>query len=279
MPNSKTGIGAFLKDEIEIVIKGNKAQVHRKGWRSTLDCTPSERDLPRYLGGKIPYFYRDSEKIAADFAARHDALDIVVDLATKAPTSENFQQSHCGEIMTALYLEDVLKLRMLYSKLTLTTSENTNVHKMDGFFVDTTTDPFTFYAVEAKTSILPTPKTPFQGHRYGILKSMIDSLEKYGADDKRFDFTLIRDNLSQASFSPEEAKKIKKDLIPPGPAQLVNLGMAAVNESTIVGLDDEYILTEKCALSFNFRSLVVVDLAKLSKKAYGHVAKFKTLKK
>ena len=275
MTPSPKGLARFVKDEVEIRLADSKAKVHRQGWRAILDCTPGERDLPRVLAGQIPFFYREPEKISADFQARHDVFDAICDLATKVPTTAKFQQSHCGEILAALYLEDVLGFRMLYSKLTLTTAENTNVHKMDGFFVDLKSDPYTFIAVEAKTSILPTDKTKCSGHRHGILKQLIASLDGYSDEDKRFDFTLIRDNLNKGSFTEKEVLNIKEELKPPGPSSMIHIGIATINESTVHPEDDGFILTEKCRLDFKFRSLVVADLADLAALAYGRVQKLK----
>ena len=265
------GVKDFLIDEVEITISDSTAVVVRQGWRSLLECTTSDRDLAYYLAGQIPYFYRSPEKIAEEFRERSNALDLVVDLATKAPTSPKFQQSHCGEILAALYLEEVLGFRRLYSKLTLTTSENTNVHKMDGFFVDTRQSPYMYIAVEAKSSIMPTGKSSFSGHRYGVLKQMVESLEKYGSIDRRFDLTVIRDNLERFVFTTEEKSQIRSDLFPPGPRSLINIGMATINESTISEKDDIYILCKPCTTSFNYRAVVVANLSEIVKKSYGLV--------
>ncbi len=150
----------FLIDEVEITITESAAEIVRQGWHSFLECTQSNRDLAYYLAGQYPWFYRSPEKVSEDVLGRCNALDLFYDLAIKAPTNPKFQQSHCGEILAALYLEDVLGFRRLYSKLALTTSENTNVHKMDGFFVDTKQSPYLYIAVEAKSSIMPNKQRP-----------------------------------------------------------------------------------------------------------------------
>jgi hypothetical protein len=183
----------------DLTVSSTTLTVVRAGRRSHLKDGSSAHPLAHHLAGQLPYFYREPGKLAKEFAEemarRRNALDLLYDLTIKMPTTPKFQQSHCGEILSALFLEEVLGLRRLMCKLTLTTAENTNVHKMDGFFVDTTKEPFTFYAVEAKSSILPTAETSAKGHRYGILRQLIGSLENYGAVDERFDFTTVRDNL------------------------------------------------------------------------------------
>lgn len=259
----------YLTSEISITASSEKAAIVRTGWRSVFNSAAGENDLTHFVAGQLPYYYREPEKIAADFARRHNALDLITDLAIKAPTTSKFQQSHCGEIFCALYVEKVLGFRRLYSKLTLTTAEDTNVHKMDAFFVDTSTSPFTYLEVEAKSSILPTEKSPFKGHRHGILSKMIESFEAYDPSDERFDFTAIRDNLERSNFTPKEAEQICNDLVPPGPQKLVRMGMATINEATICSEDDDFILTAPCKKSFNYRALIVADLARLASEAYG----------
>jgi hypothetical protein len=266
----------FIKKDYILKVSSAALTAIREGQRSHLHECINGLSLAHHLAGQLPYFYRDPQKLAKEFAEemakRRNALDLLYDLTVKMPTTAKFQQSHCGEILSALFLEEVLDLRRLMCKLTLTTAENTNVHKMDGFFVDTSTDPMTFYAVEAKSSILPTKDTKARGHRYGILGQLISSLEKYGAVDERFDFTTVRDNL-ETSFSATEQEAIKSELFPPGPKNLVRLGMAVINECTVDIKDDDYVLTQDCAVDFTFRAITVANLAGLSEAAYNNVFK------
>lgn len=254
----------------KLKVKDKKMVQIREGWRSYLADGYMDFALSHLVGGQLPYFYRSPDKISNEFKSRHNAIEMIIDLAVKMPSSEKFQTSHCGEILCAIYLEDILGLKRLYSKLTLTTSENTNVHKMDGFFVDISTNPFVYYAVEAKCSILPTSKTKFSGHRHGILNQMITSLKGYDDNDERFDFTAIRDNLEVGSFTDNESGQIRKDLIPPGPEQLKNIGMAAINVCTVDEKDDDFILTEPCSREFDYYCLAVTDLTSLANKSYSN---------
>ena len=58
--------------------------------------------------------------------------------------------------------------------------------------------------------------------------------------------------------------------MPPGPSNAKFLGVAVVNAPTVVSQDDDYILCEPCSRVFDFRALVVSDLAKLAKEAYAY---------
>jgi hypothetical protein len=273
-----TRLHQYVAKHYEFNVSGSSLTVVRQGHRAHLRDSSGDPTLSHHIAGQLPYFYREPGKLSKEFAEemanRRNALDLLYDLTVKMPTTPKFQQSHCGEILSALFLEEVLGLRRLMCKLTLTTSENTNVHKMDGFFVDTRTQPFTFYAVEAKSSILPTPKTTAKGHRYGILKQMIESLETYGAVDERFDFTTVRDNL-EASFDSTEAAAIRAALFPPGPENMVRLGIAVINESTVDTKDDDFILTAACPVPFDFKAVTVTDLSGLAAAAYGKILNLK----
>ncbi len=122
----------YIATEAQITVSDNTMTAIRTGFRTVLADEHRGYTLGRYLAGQLPYYYRTVEGIVADFASQNSALEAVIDLAANAPTSPKFRNSHCGEILASHFVESRLGFRRLYSKLTLTTSENTNVHKMDG---------------------------------------------------------------------------------------------------------------------------------------------------
>lgn len=261
----------FATNLIRLSPSSTRLRALRCGKRSIICDGKEPTDLVHFLSGQLPYFYREPARIAADFTARHHALEMIADLAIKLPSSTNFQRSHCGEILAALLLEDVLGLTRLYCKLSLVTAENSNVHKMDGFFVDLRKTPYTYYAVEAKCSIQPTGKSRFSGHRYGILRQLVQSLDSYTTLDKRFDFSLVRDHLETNNFSAQQQTTIRRDLVPPGPTNFVYLGMASINQSTISTDDDDYVLTAPCSANFQFYSVAVSDLEQIADSSFARV--------
>ena len=261
----------FLADEATLSVSNVHLTAVRDGTRTTFSDGHRPHDLVSHLSGQLPYFYRAPAQIAKDFASRLNALEVLADLIVKLPTTERFQRSHCGEILAALFLEDVLGLTRLYAKLSLSTSQNTNVHKSDGLFVDLNQRPHVYYAVEAKSSIQPTGASRFRGHRNGILRQLLQSLEHYSDSDKRFDLTLARDNLEVSNIGDAQRDEIRRDLIPPGPKNLVHLGVASINASTISAADDDYILTAESAFAFDFHSLAVSDLRAITDAAYSRV--------
>jgi len=240
----------------------------RGGHRTILSDSHDGYTLGKYLGGHFPKYYRTLDNIAADFSSGDSSLEALLAMITCMPTIASFQNSHCSEITAAQFVEEILGYKRLYSKLTMTTSENTNAHKMDGLFVKTDCTPYEYLFVEAKGSILPTDVTPTKSHRSGILKQMLTSLHTYDDEDPRFEFARIRDNL-ESSFDGNEKKTIRSDLTPPGPDNLKFIGVSVTNVSTVNTKDDDYILSQHCDKTFDYYALVVTDLAELANDAYG----------
>jgi hypothetical protein len=259
----------FVASEALLSVSEGTMTAVRSGSRTVLRDDFNGYRLGTHIAGQLPYHYRPLEGILADFEAQHSALEAVWALAAALPTSSRFRNSHCGEILASHFVEQRLGYTRLYSKLTLTTSENTNVHKMDGLFVDTRSPPYSYLFVEAKTSILPTQTTLTKSHRSGILSQMVDSLTGYSSTNPRFELTRIRDNLAK-HFNTEQQAIIRGDLVPPGPVRLNFLGVAVTNATTVNSDDDDWILCAECGTAFNFHGLVVTDLAALAAEAYGH---------
>jgi hypothetical protein len=269
-----TKLEHFCAADFDLSVTHSGLTAIRKGRRTIFSDKYKGYSFGKHLSGQLVYHYRPVDGIIADFSSRVSALEAVLALASSIPDSPSFQNSHCGEILAAHFIEERLGFRRLYSKLTLLTSQNTNAHKMDGLFVDTKNFPYTYLFVEAKSSILPTVSTPRKSHRSGILTDMIRSLEVYAQDDPRFEFSRIRDNLEK-EFSPEERKIIQADLTPPGPDTLRYFGVSITNKDTVNYEDDDFILSKECHLSFDYHGLVVTDLAMLAEEAYGYWSKAK----
>ena len=256
---------SFLEDEICLEIVGKTVLKERSIWRRNIKDENGDGDkLSQYVAGRIPYFYRDPAKIAQDFFEQLNAINAIADLCRKLPTEEHFRCSHFGEILSSLYIQEVLEYKILLRKLTQLTAENTNVHKMDVMCVDTKSNPYKYMWFEVKTC--RRHNTVY--HRNGIYKQMKDSLEKYKNGDKRFDFVQIKDNISSSDFTSEEMRKVRKDLDPPGP-KLTYHGMAVINISTVDAKDEEYLLSQSSAIDYDVRILTLLDLKAVSEEAYG----------
>lgn len=265
---------SFIAQELILAATATGVTAIRDGYRAVLNDNYKNYSLGKYLTGQITKHYRTLDGIASDFSSGDSHLEALLGMIAPIPTVASFQNSHCGEIAAAQFVEEMLGYRRLYSKLTMTTSENTNAHKMDGLFVKTSCVPYEYLFVEAKSSILPTESTKTKTHRSGILTQMLKSLHEYDDEDPRFEFARIRDNL-ESSFKDDEAKIIKSDLTPPGPDNLKFIGVSVTNACTVNTEDDDFILSRKCNIDFNYYALVVTDLAGLAKDAYGRWFKIK----
>lgn len=257
-------IRTFLQDEIRLVVSNNSLVEKRSVWRRGVLDNNGTHSLSRFLSGQIPYYYREPSNIAQDFLEQHDALYLIADMCRKAPTDLHHRCTHFAEILACVYIQKVLGLKILMRKLTQLTAENTNVHKMDVMCVDTQCSPYRYYWIEVKSSRQNDSKVY---HRHGIYKQMIDSLEHYSVSDKRFDFVQIRDNLTTTDFSTAEYNTIRAELIPPGPT-VIYQGLAVINLCTINKQDDDYIITEPCATSFDARILALTDIKTIAVNAY-----------
>lgn len=262
----------FLEDEICLEIKRDGSLSKKRScWRrNILEIDGSGYKLVNFVGQKIPYFYRDAEKISKDFFDKLPIFSNVADLCTKLPTEEHHRCSHFGEILSSIYIEEVLGYKILIRKMTQLTAENTNVHKMDVMCVDTSKNPYKYLWFEVKTSRQHHGDGEYVYHKHGIYKQMKESLEKYTEKDKLFDFVQIRDNLSGSDFTEEERNQIRKDLCPPRPTISFH-GVAVINISTIHENDEEYILTEKSMTDFDVRILTLTDLKELAIEAYNKI--------
>ncbi|MER2252938.1 Hachiman antiphage defense system protein HamA [Methylorubrum podarium] len=259
-------LSRFFASEIALKISGQNLTAVRTGFRTVLHDTYNGYKIEKHLSGSLPYHYRKLDSVIEDFEAQHNALELMVDLMATAPTVESFRNSHGSEILACCYLEEKLDIRRLYSKLSMTTSENTNAHKMDGLFVNVSSEPYEYIFVEAKSSILPTEKTKTKSHRSGLLQQMLTSLDGYEAEEPRMELVRIRENLDK-NFQEAVRTKIKADLRPPGP-KLKYLGISITNSSTINSEDDDFILSSPCKISFDYYGLVVTDVARITSSAY-----------
>lgn len=255
----------YLHDEITMTISDTSIVPNRTGWFRRVNDTDGRMDLFRYVGGKLPYYYRKPENIAKDFMEEHDFLTAIAHMAVKPPQTEGFQSTHFAEILCCIYLREVLNYKILSRKLTQLTSEDTNVHKMDVMCVDVSQKPYRYLWVEAKSS-RQTGQRVY--HNSGIYKQMRDSLTKYTDEDVRYDFVHICDNMSQADFSEEERRIIRQDLLSPSGPPLVYHGMAVINIDTHEQSDVDKLLSEPCNTSFDVRLIALTDLKALAVEAY-----------
>lgn len=233
----------ILERRIRISCSDGFVQI-REGFRTCIADRQGDDMLYQYVADRLPLFYRTAEAIADDLRSGQRFLTPFRDTLRRLPTSKGHQKSHFGEVLASIFAEEVLGYRLLYSKLSLLTAENTNPYKMDVLLVDMDTDPLVFYLLEAKCST----QVPHHGqrvyHKHGIYKGLIRSLREYEGKDRSFDLSAARDRLS--NFSEAEAKRIKEALIPPPTPTVKTLGVAAIDILSEHVDDTDYVLSEPC---------------------------------
>ena len=111
-----------------------------------------EQCLEEYLADRAPMFYRSPEKIVETLDQGY-FLTAFREVVRRLPTSSHFRESHFGEILSAIFAQEILGWRLIYSKLRLTTAENSNPYKMDLLFFEPSRALPTIILAEVKSSM------------------------------------------------------------------------------------------------------------------------------
>jgi hypothetical protein len=185
--------------------------------------------LARYMADRAPTFYRDPRLIIEKIRQGYPdtAMQAVY---RRLPTREGFQKSHFGEILSAVFAEEQLEWRPIYSKLSVTTSENSNANKMDVLMYVPDTNPLKFVFIEVKSSqrICLTKKRAY--HNSGCYKDLFDTLEGHSENDKEFDLDAVESNIDKIRESDRDI--IRDTLVPYGPKIVTYAGFCVIDAST-----------------------------------------------
>lgn len=185
--------------------------------------------LSQYIADKAPLFYR---KISDVYESLGDGFFVstMKETLAKLPTADTFRSSHFGEIATAIFAEEVMGLKKLYSKLSLLTAENSNAYKMDLVLYDPNSDPIEFIFAEVKSS----PKTKNDcypaGHDKSCFADIFKSLNAYQSKDLQFDLTAARDHIN--NLPEKEKERVRSALRPYSNSKIRYAGFAIIDSST-----------------------------------------------
>ena len=169
------------------------------------------------------------------------------------PTSTHFRNSHFAEILSALFAEAAIGWTLLYSKLTLLTTENSNPYKMDLMFYDPNQSVPTFILAEVKSS--PKSKVPAH-HDKSCYPSLFDSLRDYSNDDAVYDLTAARDNID--SLPAHQREIVRTALLPYKPRELHYAGFSVIDTATRNDAETSMLATRTSPKTFDI-DLVCVD--------------------
>lgn len=210
------------------------ASPKRSVYMSELSRNANGISLEHYMAEKVPLFYRHVDSIARTLEQGY-FLSAIQETLLKLPTSEHFRESHFGEIASAVFADEVMGLRKVYSKLRLLTSENSNAYKMDLVLYDPETDPVELLFAEVKSS----PKTADEGlpagHDSSCFASIFTSLNGYADRDLKFDLTAANDHLE--SLPCAEQERLRTALMPYSSTPKRYVAFAIIDTST--KCDDE----------------------------------------
>lgn len=221
--------------------------------------------LAEYIADKAPLFYR---KISDVYKSLGDGFFVstMKETLAKLPSSDSFRSSHFGEIATAIFAEEVMGLRKLYSKLSLLTAENSNAYKMDLVLYNPNSDPVEFIFGEVKSS----PKTKDDGFPVGHDKScfadIFNSLNAYQSKDLQFDLTAAKDHIN--NLPDQEKERIRLALRPYSNPKIRYAGFAVIDSSTRHDDELSVLLTRKNLKYFDVDVICVENYPSVAHSVY-----------
>jgi hypothetical protein len=183
----------------------------RAVYKSELLRSVDGKQLEEYVADRMPSFYRDPRKVAAEIEGGHFFTAIRKTLE-RIPDAQSFRDSHFGEILAGIYGQGVLGLRLLYSKLQLLTSANANAYTMDLLFYRPGCDPAEFVLAEVKSSLKSVEDGLPANHDKSCFKSVFDSFNKYKQGDLEFDLAAVEEKLD--AIPEPDCTSLKTALIP-----------------------------------------------------------------
>lgn len=221
-----------------------------------------EQHLEEYLADRAPLFYRSPDKIVETLDQGY-FLTAFREAVRRLPTSDHFRESHFGEILSAIFAQEVLGWRLIYSKLRLATAENSNPYKMDLLFFDPSQAVPTIILGEVKSSMKAT--IPAR-HDQSCFPSLFDSLREYSAEDLEYDLTAARDNIEQ--LGREERKVVLTALLPYAKREILYAGFSVIDTATRRDSETSMLATRKSSKTFDVDLVCVDELADVSESTY-----------
>jgi hypothetical protein len=233
--------------------------------QSEIDRVGSDASLDTYIAERLPYFYREPKQVARLFGEGY-FLSAIKRALERLPTAETFQSSHFAEILAAVYAEEMLGLRRLYSKLALTTAENTNAYKMDVLLYDPLSDPVEFVFAEVKSSMKTSAAGLPAGHDKSCFADLFTSFNAYKDTDLEFDLGAIKDRMTEVPAA--DAARITEALLPYHARRVRYAGFCVIDSSTHSEDEAAVLATRRNKKTFDVDLLCVTELPAVASSAY-----------
>lgn len=229
---------------------------------SRLTRSGGGRRLEEFMADRAPLFYRSPDQIS-DILKEGYFRTAFKEALRRLPTSSHFHDSHFGEILSAIFAEEAIGWRLIYSKLKLLTSENANPNKMDLIFFDPNQSSPTFILGEVKSSMKS--EVPANHHK-SCYASLFDSLRDYSDDDMQFDLTAARDNINE--LPEHERESVRKALLPYEERQILYAGFSVIDTNTEHETETKMLATRQSPKAFDVDLLCVDEFSAVSESTY-----------
>lgn len=266
-----TGLSRFVRSH-RVRITASGTVVRAVHW-SEIASNGQAPSLHSYICDRLPLFYRDPEAVA-DRLREGLFLTAMKETLRRLPTADSFQQSHFGEIIAALFAEDVLQLRRLYSKLTFLSTQNSNAYKMDLVLCDLTKDPVEFVFAEVKSSMKSATDGGPPYHEGSCYASIFTSLNDYSEEDREFDLQAASDHLRE--FDDRERKRIRRALLPHSAPAVRYAAFAVIDAGTRDDSDMSVLATRKNAKTFEIDVIGVEALPAVVSDSWSYLTALRT---
>ena len=250
----------FLISARALIHNGKEAQrfVHL----SRLARAVNEQRLEVFMADRAPLFYRSPNQIA-DILNEGYFRTAFREALRQLPTSAHFRDSHFGEILSAIFAEEAIGWRLIYSKLKLLTAENSNPYKMDLVFFDPNQSRPTFVLGEVKSSMKS--EVPANHHK-SCYPSLFNSLRKYSNNDLTYDLTAARDNIE--TLPEDERQTVQKALLPYSDKEILYAGFSVIDTNTRSDSETSMLATRRSSKTFDIDLVCVDDLSAVSESTY-----------
>lgn len=228
--------------------------------------------LSALIADRAPLFYRRLPDLVRSLS---DGLFMTAfkETVSRLPTSSAFRESHFGEIVSAVFAEDVLGLRLLYSKLSLLTAENDNAHKMDLVLSDPNEDPLALYFAEVKCSPKRQADGLPAGHEKSCYPALFDSLRDYTQRDLDFDIAAAKDHIDD--LEDGERERVRAALLPYSESPLRYAGFVAIDATTWNTSEGALLATRRSEKAFDVDVLCIEDFEGTALEAYENLERLR----
>jgi len=226
-------------------------------------------NLASYVSDRAPYYYR---KMSDFIESIEDGLFItsIKETLLRLPTSDKFKESHFGEMLSSIFIEDIMQLKIIYSKLALLTSQNANAFKMDLILYNPKSNPLEIIMGEVKSS----PKNvPPANHNRSIFPDLFTSFNQYQEDDLQFDLAAAKDQLK--GKDPEEIKRIRSALLPYSDKIIKYAGFVVIDNSTYEIDEVRLLQTRQNNKDFDVDIICVESYQNVAHSTYGILSKLR----